>query len=189
MLPSTGPTDKLDGINYMFILVRKFLHWCNTEQPATSRATPPMQRYIQLTSTTSKTDLNGQPTAPAEIQQFIDQQLDYMDYMVGANPNDIFWTYVGYYLEQFRYLHVGYMKRIKSEGKMEMALDFKMIYLLPYMGDMEDFIAYDPDWVSIVRKNCNAYIKWNGKELYSTHQTQTRFTFMLRIYKHWNFPR
>ena len=112
-----------------------------------------------------------------------------MDYMVKTNPNDIFWTYTGYYLEQFRYLHVGYLARVKAEGKKEMNLDFKMIYLLPYMGDLEDFIAYDPDWVSIIKKNCNAYIKWDGKELYSTHQTQTRYTFMLRIYKHWNFPR
>ena len=40
-----------------------------------------------------------------------------MEYMVKAYPDDKFWTYVGYYLEQLRYMHAGYLTRIKQLGK------------------------------------------------------------------------
>jgi hypothetical protein len=45
-----------------------------------------------------------------------------MDHMVKIRPDDLFWTYVGYYLEQARYMHAGYQARIKKEGKPELSL-------------------------------------------------------------------
>jgi hypothetical protein len=35
--------------------------------------------------------------------------------MVKTNPDDLFWSYVGYYLEQVRYMHIGYQARIRKE--------------------------------------------------------------------------
>ena len=43
----------------------------------------------------------------------MDNQLDYIDSKVQQNPNDIFWKYTGYYLEQVRYMHAGYQTRLK----------------------------------------------------------------------------
>lgn len=47
-----------------------------------------------------------------------------MDYMIKNNSENIFWQYVGYYLEQLRFMHAGYNARIKKEGKPELSLDF-----------------------------------------------------------------
>ena len=38
-------------------------------------------------------------------------------------------------------------------------------------------------------KNCNAYVKMVGEQIYITHATHNRYSFLLRIYKHWHFPR
>jgi hypothetical protein len=58
------------------------------------------------------------------VQTFLDQQLSFMDAMVASNPTDAFWTYVGYYLDQVRYMHAGYMARVKREKRSELELDF-----------------------------------------------------------------
>jgi hypothetical protein len=60
-------------------------------------------------------DFKGEKYAPADVQSFLDQQLDFMDQMVKNNPTDSFWIYVGYYLEQVRYMHAGYQARIRKE--------------------------------------------------------------------------
>ena len=39
------------------------------------------------------------------------------------------------------------------------------------------------------RKNCNAYIRLDNGQLFITHGTHNRFSFLLRIFKTWNFPR
>lgn len=56
--------------------------------------------------------------------------------MVATNPNDPFWTYVGYYLEQVRYMHAGYMARVKREKRSEFELDFQQLYYLTSIGDL-----------------------------------------------------
>jgi hypothetical protein len=56
----------------------------------------------------------GNTHAPPSVDQFMEQQINYMDYMVSINPNDLFWTYIGYYLAQVRYMHAGYMARLKK---------------------------------------------------------------------------
>jgi hypothetical protein len=42
---------------------------------------------------------------------------------------------------------------------------------------------------SEVRKNCNAYVRLDNEKLFITHGTHNRYSFLLRIFKTWNFPR
>jgi hypothetical protein len=43
--------------------------------------------------------------------------------------------------------------------------------------------------ISGERKNCNAYVRLDNENLFITHGTHNRFSFLLRIFKTWNFPR
>lgn len=60
--------------------------------------------------------------------------------MISKNPNDIFWQYTNYYLEQVRFMHVGYLTRIKKEKKTDWELDFKRFLYLTSIGDLEDVL-------------------------------------------------
>jgi hypothetical protein len=64
-----------------------------------------------------------------------------------------------------------------------------MIYYLSSVGDLEDFIHFSPDDESVYRKNCNIYLRLDGDQLYTTHGTHNRYSFLLRTYKYWSFPR
>lgn len=117
-------------------------------------------------------------------------QIDFMDQMIKDNPNDIFWEYVGLYLEQVRYMHAGYEARLRREKATEMELDFMQVYYLTSIGDLEDLIALgSPQGKAEERKNCNAYVRLDNDTLYITHGTHNRYSFLLRIFKTWNFPR
>jgi hypothetical protein len=61
-----------------------------------------------------KYDFDGNPYAPTIIEDFLEKQIIFLDQMVLGNQNDPFWTYIGYYLAQVRYMHTGYMARIKK---------------------------------------------------------------------------
>lgn len=63
-----------------------------------------------------------------------------------------------------------------------------MMYYLPSVGDLEDLIQFSPE-ESEFKKNCQAYIRLDGNQLYTTHATHNRYPFLLRTYKHWSFPR
>jgi hypothetical protein len=60
-------------------------------------------------------DFLGSPNAPPVIENFLEQQVNYMDLMADINRDDPFWTYIGHYLAQVRYMHAGYLARIKRE--------------------------------------------------------------------------
>ncbi len=60
--------------------------------------------------------------------------------MIANNPNDPFWAYAGYYLDQVRYMHAGYMARVKQEKRSELELDFQQFYYLTSIGDLEDLL-------------------------------------------------
>ena len=68
-------------------------------------------------------------------------QIDYMDEMVKEKPKDIFWQYIGYYLEQVRYMYAGYLTRIKKEKMPELEIEFIQFYYLTSVGDLEDLTA------------------------------------------------
>lgn len=121
------------------------------------------------------------------MQAFLDQQIDFMDIMVATNPEDRFWKYVGYYLEQVRYMHAGYQARVKREKRTEMELEFRQLYYLTSIGDLEDLLPWEKGMEE--RKNCNAYVRLQDGQLIITHGTHNRFSFLLRIFKTWNFPR
>jgi hypothetical protein len=63
-----------------------------------------------------------------------------------------------------------------------------MIYYLPSVGDLEDLIQFSPE-ESGLKKNCQAYVRLDGNTLYTTHATHNRYSFLLRTYKFWSFPR
>ena len=133
----------------------------------------------------------GKADAPENIQDFLMNQLSFMDYMVSSKAgSDVFWEYVGYYLAQIRYMHAGYSARIKKEGKPELTLTFLQLYYLPSIGDLEDLIQFSPeDMEEGMNKNCNAYIRLDPDQLYTTQATHNRYSFLLRTYKFYSFPR
>jgi hypothetical protein len=113
-----------------------------------------------------------------------------MDIMVSIYKDKyIFWEYVGYYLQQVRYMHAGYMARVKKEGKSNLNLDFKQVYYLSSIGDLEDLIHFSPEDETFVRKSCNIYVRLDGDRLFTTQATHNRYSFLLRTYKYYSFPR
>jgi hypothetical protein len=85
-------------------------------------------------------------------------------------------------------MHIGYQSRLKKEKVSGYDLFFKQIYYLTSIGDLEDLLPWEKG-LEGERKNCNAYIRLIKDQLFITHGTHNRYSFLLRIYKHWSFPR
>jgi hypothetical protein len=67
-------------------------------------------------------------------------------------------------------------------------MEFRQFYYLTSAGDLEDLISIDREEI-LDRKNCDIYIRLEGKMLYYAHHTHNSFIETLRIFKTWSFPR
>ena len=63
------------------------------------------------------------------------------------------------------------------------------IYYLSSVGDLEDLISMPSEEDLELRKNCNAYVRLDGKQLFTTQATHNRYPFLLRTFKYYSFPR
>ncbi len=66
-----------------------------------------------------------------------------MEAKVSDNTNDQFWTYVGYYLEQVKYMHSGYQARLRAEKQLDLDLTFEQFFYLTSIGDLEDLLPWE----------------------------------------------
>lgn len=58
-------------------------------------------------------------------------------------------------------MHIGYQARLKKEKITDYDLEFKQIYYLTSIGDLEDLLPWEKGFEG-ERKNCNAYVRLNG---------------------------
>lgn len=85
-------------------------------------------------------DFGGNRSAPSIVEKFLQDQIEFMDVMVQANPDSVFWKYIGFYMAQVRYMHAGYMERVKRERLPSFELSFNQLYYLTFVGDLEDLL-------------------------------------------------
>ena len=72
-----------------------------------------------------------------------------------------------------------------------MSLEFMQVFYLSSIGDLEDLIPFTPSepGEEDFKKNCNAYIRLDGNQLFTSQATHNRYPFLLRTFKYYNFPR
>ena len=106
---------------------------------------------------------------------------------IDENPRELYWQYVGAYLEQCVYGYRGYLQRIHEESRLDMFIGFSQYYYLTYNGDLEDLVpAFYENYIK--PKSCSVYIRNQEDGVTITHSTMNDYVFMLRVFKTYYFP-
>ena len=66
-------------------------------------------------------------------------------------------------------------------------ISFNQFYCLTNVGDLQDLIPAFHD-KSMMGPNCNGYIKLLNNKIYVTQATHNIYSFLLRIFKTYEFP-
>lgn len=131
-----------------------------------------------------------------KLEQFLQENLDWMKGMIEKNPKDPYWTEVQNVLLQVQGLEDGY----NNKPYMDFSIRLKPFGFLLFQlgGDMEDLevaLGLEKYFNNRVvgSGSCSALIKLvkdkSGKmDLFSAHDTWAPYNGMLRIMKRFNFP-
>ena len=98
-------------------------------------------------------------------------------------------------------MYQGYIQRVRSQKLEDYEISFKQFYYLPSVGDLGDIVPWShhvnasfsskehKEDKSYLTKNCNAYVRLDGEQLFITQATHNVYSLLLRIIKTYHFPR
>lgn len=119
--------------------------------------------------------LKGQETLPYKAQEFIINQLDWINKESDKNQGDPYWDLVKGLILQLKGMFRGYQKRIEIEGeKQAFPLKFENFYYLTNMGDLEDILpAFQPEdhLKGIGFHECSGIVTLLKNDLITAHNT------------------
>jgi hypothetical protein len=123
-----------------------------------------------------------------KLQDYIDNQIEFIEAMAAEFERDLYWQHVYAYLEQCRYAYRGYLQKIHEDSRLDMYIGWSQFYYLTSLGDFREllpaFTTKEPD----TKDKSSVFVKNINDELYVSHSTINSYVYMLRVMKSYNFP-
>ncbi|XP_069136385.1 putative phospholipase B-like 2 [Argopecten irradians] len=128
------------------------------------------------------------------LQDYLQQNLDWMNMMISKSKYDPYWNMVKLYLIQVSGLSDGYFySQLHRTGKPTTNIDPMGLYFMQVGGDLEDLeeALHKPTKSRVLGSgSCSALVKLlpGAKDLFVSHDTWSSYMSMLRILKKYDFP-
>lgn len=98
-----------------------------------------------------------------KLQEYLNNQIDYIETMASQFSRDIYWQVAYAYLEQCRFAYRGFLQRIHEEKQLDMYIGFSQYYYLTSFGDFRELLpAFNSEEASTER-DCTGFIKKIGE--------------------------
>jgi hypothetical protein len=144
-------------------------------------------------------------TIPQQAATWVDNQNNWIQQQISANPQDNYWQQVKYIYIQMEGLLAGYLTAADPVTQPMSLQDVQFINLQAEVGDI--LLAIDPIYraqqdvlnmhdfervkaTMMKNSHCSALIRISpdGSDLFAAHTTWTSYSQMLRVFKYYNIP-
>ena len=140
--------------------------------------------YVNL----NKFKINAASTK-LKLQNYLNEQIDFIEQMADNYPRDLYWQTVYAYLEQCRYTYRGFLQRLHEDSRLDLYIGFSQFYYLTSVGDFRELLpALNQAKVDKRDRNCNIYVRKTDNDIVVTHSTMDYYAYLLRIFKSYHFP-
>jgi hypothetical protein len=138
-------------------------------------------------------------TLPPKVATFVQDQHLWMTRQITAHPTDHYWIHVQTLLSHVDGMYAGYLAQASAETN----LTWLQIYTLTMGGDLEDLLSAladiekpraatvkTPPYPMSYHMDCSGLVKLQNdfKDLHVGHTTFNGYSYMLRIFKHYEMP-
>jgi len=132
---------------------------------------------------------SGFKKMPANVTEYIHNQINWALQMITDNPNDNYWKLVNATISQLRGIYDGFIAGAIKNKRTDMIITFDEFYLITYDVDLGDvFSKFIPIEVADLHEpRCSFLLKMTEDDLYVSHVTWSNYFDLIRMYKVYNF--